>query len=144
MSTQSAKGKTFVATEKGEALSVNPLIGRVLLPNGLRPYVRIATLDATVATTELIPANATQRIFILALFLSGGAAGVSTVTIKSASTAIAPVISLPANGVLVLPMNEHAYVRQPAVNEAINVTVATTAVGIIAHYIEVPVDVDLP
>lgn len=144
MITQSAKGKTFVATEKTEALSVNSIIGRVLLPNGERPYVRIATLDAAAATTELIPANATKRIFIIGAVLSGGAAGVSTVVFKSAATAIFPIISLAANGLAVLPLNEHAYMRQPAVNEAINVTVTTTAVGIVVHYIEVPVDVDIP
>lgn len=139
-------GGSFVKTEQGEALDVRQMASnKMFLDNGERAQVKLATLDATTnATTELIPAIATKRVIILALLLSPGATATS-VTFKSASTAISPVITLAVNTPLHLPLTGGGWIRQTNVNEAINVTLSNgSAVGIIAHFIELPIDVDLP
>lgn len=139
-------GARWVRTPKGTALDVRSAAGsKVMLPNGERVDVKMAIVNlAGAGTTEIVPALATAKAVIVGLVLSGGAAGVSTVTIKSATTAISPLISLAANDTRVLPLNPAGYCRPDAVNEAINGTVTGAAVGCIAHYIEVPVDVDWP
>lgn len=144
--TMNANGKTFVATEPGDTLETRAVSGPdIRLPNSSRVDVKMAIVNlATGATTEIIPAVTTARLMIVGLVLTAGAAGVATVTIKSATTAISPLLSLPTNGSLVLPINPSGYMRPDAVNEAINGTVTGSAVGCIAHYIEVPVDVDWP
>lgn len=139
-------GGSYVKTEDGNVLDVRPLAGAdIRLPNGERVDVKLAIVNlATGTTTEIVPAIADKRIMVVGLVLTAGAAGVATVTLKSATTAISPLLSLPTNGPLVLPLNPAGYARPDAVNEALNGTVTGAAVGCIAHYIEVPVDVDWP
>lgn len=146
MKTKLYQGASYVATEPGEALDVRPISGsKIMLPNGTRVDVKLAIVNLGAAgTTEIVPAIADKRIMVVGLVLTCGVAGVATVTLKSATTAISPLLSLPTNGPLVLPLNPAGYARPPEVNEALNGVVTGAAVGCIAHYIEVPVDVDWP
>lgn len=128
-------------------IDVRPIAGAdIRLPNGQRVDIKMAIANlATNGTRELIPAVADKRLFIVGLTLFNGAGAATTVTLKSATTAVSPLISLAANQVVVLPLNPSGYTRPDAVNEAVNATLSNGAdVGVIAHYVEVPVDVDWP
>lgn len=130
-----------MATEMGEAVSVQETTGHLVLSNGQRVQVRRAFVDAASnATTELIPANATALFRVLSMFMLGGAVAPS-VTLKSASTAISPVLANAANGGAVLPPNLWGWFQTNAINEALNVTVSSSSdVGIIVNYIELTTD----
>lgn len=139
-------GAVIVYSDPGEPIESRAVSGpKIMLPNGDRADVKLAIVNlATGATTEIVPAIADKRIMVVGLVLTAGAAGVATVTLKSATTAVSPLLSLPTNGPLVLPLNPSGYARADAVNEALNGTVTGAAVGCICHYVEVPVDVDWP
>lgn len=141
MITMTAKGKTNVATERGEALTVEPTVGQLVLSNGERIQVKRAFVDAlTNATTELVPAvaGATLRVCSL-IMLHGDTAG--TVILKSATTAISPTFSNAVNGGMVLPFNPYGWFQTTAINEALNVTVsASSNCAMIINYIEITDD----
>ena len=138
-------GGHYVATVKGEALSVEPTVGWLVLSNGKRVQVKRAFVNAaTNATTELIPAQATFVYRILTMFALGGGTA-PTVTLKSNTTAISPVLAFPANGGAVLGPNLWGWFQTLLLNDALNVTVTSSSdVGIIVNYIELTDDlVDL-
>lgn len=136
-----ARGKTFVATEPGEAVSVQETTGHLVLSNGARVQVKRAFVNAaTNDTTILIPAKATCVFRVLAMFMLGGSTAPS-VTLKSASTTISPILANAANGGAVLPPNLWGWFQTTAMNEALNVTVSSSSdVGVIVNYIEITDD----
>lgn len=141
MSNVIARGKHFVATELGEAISVQETTGHLVLSNGQRVQVKRAWVNAlTNATTELIPAKAGVVFRVVAAFMLGGATAPS-VTFKSASDAISPLFANAANGGAVLPPNLWGWFQTDTMNEALNVTVTSSSdVGVIVNYIEITDD----
>ena len=138
-------GGHYVATVTGEALSTEPTVGHLVLSNGRRIQVKRAFVNAaTNATTELIPAQATFVYRILTMFALGGGTA-PTVTLKSNTTAISPVLAFPANGGAVLGPNLWGWFQTLLLNDALNVTVTSSSdVGVIVNYIELTDDlVDL-
>lgn len=135
------KGKTYVATEDGEAVSVEPTVGHLLLPNGERVQVKRAFVNAASnTTTELLPAVADKLYRVLAMFMLGGSTA-ATVTLKSGTDAISPVLANAANSGAVLPPNLWGWFQTNVINEALNVTVSNSSdVGVIINYIELTTD----
>lgn len=142
-----AQGKVYVTTENDEALNARPTIAHVRLPNGtVLPVRRVfANVAASQTDEELIAANATAAIRIIALaMVTGGTA--TDVTFKSkesgeASVAISPLYANAANGGAVLPLNYHGWAQTLDVARAVTVTTgAGSTTGILANFIEVPAD----
>ncbi len=135
------KGGIFVKAEAGNAVTIEPTVGHLVLSNGARVQVKRAwVVAATATTTELVPAVATAVIRVLSCFLLGGATA-PTITFKSASTAITPPLTHAINGGMVLPPNLWGWMQTLAMNEALNVTVSSSAdVGVIINYIELTDD----
>ena len=130
-----------MATELGEAVSVQETTGHLVLSNGARVQVKRAWVNAlTNATTELIPAKAGVVFRVLSMFMLGGATAPS-VTFKSGSTTISPLFANAANGGAVLPPNLWGWFQTAVLNEALNVTVTSSSdVGVIVNYIEITDD----
>lgn len=141
MQTIQPKGATYVSTQDGEALTTEATVGHLKLSNGVQVQVKRAwVVAATNDTTALVPAVATATIRVLSCFLLGGATA-PTVTFKSASTAISPPFTHAINGGMVLPPNIWGWFQTLAINEALNVTVSSSAdVGVIINYIEITDD----
>lgn len=147
MSTVNPRGKTFVATEPGEALAVRPLLGYLLAPNGQALQIRRAFADVAAGSTDaaLIPAEEgmTPRILSLAM-VTGGTA--TTVTLKSktgeeASVAISPLFANAANGGAVLPFNEHGWFQALQAGDAVTVTTgAGSSTGLLVQFVMIPDD----
>ena len=94
--------------------------------------------NATAGTDKaVITAVAGSKIRVLSYSLSGAAGGVATVTFNSkpagAGTAIAPLVSLAANGFVAESDNNGLF--ETAVSEGLTATVATNTVGIRVTYI---------
>lgn len=134
-------GKKYVATERGEALSVEPTVGHLVLTNGERIQVKRAFVNAlTNATTALVPAVADATIRVCSLIMLHGATE-GTVILKSGSTTISPTFSNAANGGMVLPFNIYGWFQTTAINEALNVTVSNSSdCACIVNYIEITDD----
>jgi hypothetical protein len=142
MKTKDYKGGTYVATEPGESLSVEPTVGHLVLSNGTRVQVRRAWVDlaANSDSVELVPANAAAVIRIVSLAMVSGATA-TTVTLESAGVAIGPPIRNAANGGMVLPFNIYGWFQGLAINEAIQVTTSNHAeTAVIVQFIELTTD----
>lgn len=137
MKTKEYIGGTFVATEPGEVLSVEQTVGHFVLPNGERVQVKRVFGTATSAqTTEILAANTTKLYRLLSVILQAGSVA-PTVTLKSGTDAISPAFTLAANDWMVLPPNLWGWFQTNVINEALNVTVSSSAdVQIIANFIE--------
>jgi len=137
MITQSAKGKTYIATEQGEAISVRGAAGVYYTPNGTPLQVKRAFGDFTVsATAELIPAVEHAAIRILALALIS-LTDQTPVTLKSDTTAISGVMGKDA----IFDRNDDGWFQAAAINQAVNITTgAGSTVAIVALFVEIPED----
>jgi hypothetical protein len=147
MPIHNAKGKTFVATENGEALSVRPLGGNsIMLSNGERVQVKRFWTTAAIATgasdTTVIaaPANAQTYLVILAYTVMCDAA--TLVTFRSNSTTIGmPLPCAASGGITRLPTGQPLLVCVPG--QALAITTSGGNTYLDAHYIEVPINVDI-
>lgn len=134
------KGKTYVATEDGEGVASQELLGPVRTPNGTLLQVKRAwiNLAASQTATELVPAAAHAVIRIVALECVTGATP-TIITFNSAGVACGPDIY--CNNGEVLPFNPHGWRQGLAINEAITLTSgAGSTTGILVQFIEIPED----
>lgn len=113
-------------------------IGSALAYDGAYTTELYAFVNAGVGTdTSVVAAVAGSKIRVLSVSLSGGAAGVSTITFNTkpggAGTAISPLISLAANGWAAADSEFGLF--ETTVSQGLSVTVATTAVGVRVTYV---------
>lgn len=141
MNTVIYKGGTNVRTEPGNALSTEQTVGHLVLSNGTRVQVkRVFGEMANNDTTALLAAQATLLYRLVSVVITAGSVA-PVVTFKSASTAISPAYSFPANETVVLPPNLWGWLQTNAINEALNVTVSNSAaVQVSANFIELTTD----
>jgi hypothetical protein len=134
-------GGTFVKTEAGNVLSVEPTVGHLVLSNGTRVQVKRAWVVAVSNdTTALIPAVADAVFRVIALRVITGSVA-PTVTFKSGTTAIQPPLTYSATGGECPGTNLWGHMQTLAMNEALNVTVSSSAdVAVIVNYIEITDD----
>jgi len=136
------KGKTYIATESGEALATRGSMGAVYTPNGTTLQVKRAWINiaASQTATEFIPAVANAVIRIISLAMVSGATA-TNVTFNSAAVATGPLWANGANGGIVLPRNDDGWIQGLAINEAITITTgAGSTTGIVALFVEIPED----
>jgi len=136
-----AVGKTFIATERTEAIAVNPMTTRYQLPNGERVPVRFSILEApTNDTTELVPAVTGKKIRILAALIHNGATA-TTLTFKSGTTVVSLLIDMAVREHIELAYNVQGVFPMGAISEAINVTLSKGGViSIMVQFVEIPDD----
>lgn len=146
------KGKTFIATENGESISVRQLAASaILLPNGQSVQVERAFTGSAIAasTTDgaFIPAPVSNQFYLALLSLKIMCDANTLVTLNTKGAGAGTKIDSPwpfaANGGSIDPMNA-AVVARGLPGEAITLT--TGAGGNTyarSHYITVPIDVDI-
>lgn len=141
METVQPKGATYVSTQPGETLSVEPTVGHLVLSNGARVQVKRGwQILAHNGTREVLAADAAKLFRILSLVMTTGGTA-PTLTFKSATTEIGPLLTPGINASVVVPFSPYGLMQTNAINEALNVTVSSSAdVSIIFHYIELTTD----
>ena len=150
--TVNPKGKTFIATEEGESISVRQLAASsILLPNGQSVQVERAFTSSAIAASStaaaFIPAPPSDQFYIAVLSLKIMCDDATLVTLNSGTGGGATKIDSPwpfaANGGSVDPMNA-AIVARGLPGEAITITTGSGGNTYArAHYITVPIDVDI-
>lgn len=132
----------WVVSPQGEALSVEPTVGHLVLSNGTRVQVKRAWGNLTKnGTREMIPAVPDRTIRLLSLFLSNGVGAATTVTLKSDTTEIGPLISLPDGAFKESQFCIYGHAQGLLMADPINATVSNGSdVGFVAHYIELTDD----
>lgn len=146
------KGKTFIATENGESISVRHLASsKVQLPNGQTVQVERAFPASGIAasTTDgaFIPAPASDQFYIAVLSLKVMCDAATLVTLNTKGAGAGTKIDSPwpfgANGGSVDPMNA-AVIARGLPGEAITITTGSGGTTYArAQYITVPIDVDI-
>ncbi len=143
--------KRAVSSATPLPVAVNPLMGHILLPNGERAQVKRAWTDVTIAQSQTdsafiaAPADAQHYLVILGLKVMCDAATLVTFNSKGSGSGV-PIDSpwpCGANGGFLEDVNPHALMRAVP-GEAITIT--TGAGGNTyarAHFIEVPINVDI-
>ncbi len=142
-----AVGKTYVATEGGQHLSIIQGLGKMKLPNG--QFVQVKRITGTAAsntTTALIPAVEDACFRVLSgIILHGSTAGTVKLTSYDADTTtdtdISPTFSNAANGGMVLPHNPHGWFQCLTINRALRATVNNSSdVSFQFTFVEIPDD----
>lgn len=141
-----ARGKTFVATEDGEALSVRPLGGNtIMLSNGTRVQVKRywnTTAIATGASDSEVLAVPPAGFYYVVLGYTVMCDAATLVTFRSGATTIGMPLPCAANG----------GISRPPGGQPLLVAVAEAALAISTsggntyldlHFIEVPLNVDI-
>lgn len=82
---------------------------------------------------QVVAAVAGSKIRVLSYSVSGAAGGAATATFKSATTAISALLSIAANGFVAESDNNGLF--ETAAGEALNITPATSTVGVRVTYI---------
>lgn len=150
-----AVGKTFVSTERGEALSTRPIVSDdFITENGARYQIRHARSAGTAiaqsqtdASIIAAPASSATYYLIVSIFLMCDAA--TAVTLGSKVGADATVVKggpypCAANGGFERGFKPHGYFRCEAGAALVMTTGAGGSTSYEIDYVEMPIDVDFP
>lgn len=141
------KGKQFILTEAGEAVSVRPLLDtHLLLPNGERVQVKRVWTETAIATgadeAELIPAPADEQHYLVVLGYTVMCDADTLVSFSSNAGVVGmPLPCAAKGGITRVPTGLALLVGVPG--ESIDITTSGGNTYLDMHYAEVPIDVDI-
>lgn len=144
-----ARGKTFVATEDGEALSVRPLMGgKIMLNNGQDTDVRRAwtttALTAGTANQDFIPDPDSDQFYVVVIaFTAMAETAAAVVTPTTDSTQCGMSYPCAVSGGIQRPEKPRGYFRSLPGKGIKLTTAGTGTVHADADYVIIPIDVDI-